>query len=217
MRSSLLARLIHERFCCNRRRNTPCDFATNCHESCGLIFGCSPQFQTRPPFICVRSPLRDRRCRIPRPARCIATGRVSLVGTGADVSAGQTVGTRIDAKKGRSIWRLTVTMRTLIPKGPSPSGDVLRQRIRCRSEGDCESSGAQDDGQERAEETAATLTGTSVRLCYAAGKTRSTGHGLAWRARLLGWRLMIFCARATRGLRKPSLDARSGRSISPHP
>ena len=32
-----------------------------------------------------------------------------------------------------------------------------------------------------------------------------------------GWRLMIFCARATRGLRKPSLDVRSGRSISPHP
>ena len=32
-----------------------------------------------------------------------------------------------------------------------------------------------------------------------------------------GWRLMIFCARATRGLRRPSLDARSGRSISPHP
>jgi len=28
---------------------------------------------------------------------------------------------------------------------------------------------------------------------------------------------MIFCARATRGLRRPSLDARSGRSISPHP
>ena len=28
---------------------------------------------------------------------------------------------------------------------------------------------------------------------------------------------MIFCARAMRGLRKPSLDARSGRSISPHP
>jgi len=28
---------------------------------------------------------------------------------------------------------------------------------------------------------------------------------------------MIFCARATRGFRKPSLDARSGRSISPHP
>ena len=28
---------------------------------------------------------------------------------------------------------------------------------------------------------------------------------------------MIFCARATRGLRKPSLDTRSGRSISPHP
>ena len=28
---------------------------------------------------------------------------------------------------------------------------------------------------------------------------------------------MIFCARATRGLGKPSLDARSGRSISPYP
>ncbi len=24
-----------------------------------------------------------------------------------------------------------------------------------------------------------------------------------------GWRLMIFCARATRGLRRPSLDARN--------
>ncbi len=32
-----------------------------------------------------------------------------------------------------------------------------------------------------------------------------------------GWSLMIFCARATRGLRRPSLDARSGRSISLHP
>ena len=28
---------------------------------------------------------------------------------------------------------------------------------------------------------------------------------------------MIFCARATRGLRRPSVDARSGRSIKPHP
>ena len=28
---------------------------------------------------------------------------------------------------------------------------------------------------------------------------------------------MIFCARATRGRRLPSLDARSGRSICPHP
>jgi hypothetical protein len=28
---------------------------------------------------------------------------------------------------------------------------------------------------------------------------------------------MIFCARATRGLGRPSLDARSGRSISPIP
>ncbi len=33
----------------------------------------------------------------------------------------------------------------------------------------------------------------------------------------MGWSLMIFCARATRGLGRPSLDARSGRSISPHP
>ena len=32
-----------------------------------------------------------------------------------------------------------------------------------------------------------------------------------------GWGLMIFCARATRGLRRPSLNARSRRSISPHP
>jgi len=30
-------------------------------------------------------------------------------------------------------------------------------------------------------------------------------------------RLMIFCARATRGLRRLSLDACSGRSLSPHP
>ena len=35
--------------------------------------------------------------------------------------------------------------------------------------------------------------------------------------RMEGWSLMIFRARAARGLRKPSLDARSGRSISPHP
>jgi hypothetical protein len=32
-----------------------------------------------------------------------------------------------------------------------------------------------------------------------------------------GWSLIIFCARATRGRRLPSLDARSGRSIRPHP
>jgi hypothetical protein len=32
-----------------------------------------------------------------------------------------------------------------------------------------------------------------------------------------GWTLMIFCARATRGLGRPSLDARNGRSVSPHP
>ncbi len=33
----------------------------------------------------------------------------------------------------------------------------------------------------------------------------------------MGWSLMIFCARATRGRALPSLDARSGRSIRPHP
>lgn len=32
-----------------------------------------------------------------------------------------------------------------------------------------------------------------------------------------GWGLMIFCARPTRGRGLLSLDARSGRSISPHP
>jgi len=32
-----------------------------------------------------------------------------------------------------------------------------------------------------------------------------------------GWSLLISCARATRGRGLPSLDARSGRSISPHP
>ena len=32
-----------------------------------------------------------------------------------------------------------------------------------------------------------------------------------------GWKLMIFRARATRGRGLPSLDARSRRSISPHP
>ena len=32
-----------------------------------------------------------------------------------------------------------------------------------------------------------------------------------------GWSLMIFHARATRGRGLPSLDARSRRSLSPHP
>jgi hypothetical protein len=47
-------------------------------------------------------------------------------------------------------------------------------------------------------------------------EVRRPGALLARRTRR-GWRLMIFCTRATRGLRRPSLDARSGRSISPHP
>jgi hypothetical protein len=32
-----------------------------------------------------------------------------------------------------------------------------------------------------------------------------------------GWSLMISCARGTRTIRMCSFDARSGRSISPHP
>ena len=44
----------------------------------------------------------------------------------------------------------------------------------------------------------------------------STGNR-SFQTKRRGWSLMIFCARATRGLRKPSLDARSERSISPHP
>jgi hypothetical protein len=37
------------------------------------------------------------------------------------------------------------------------------------------------------------------------------------KTRRRGWSLMIFCARATRGRGLLSLDARNGRSISPHP
>ena len=45
---------------------------------------------------------------------------------------------------------------------------------------------------------------------------------MAWSVPMLaeqkgGWSLMIFCARATRGRGLPSLDARSGKSFSPHP
>jgi hypothetical protein len=80
---------------------------------------------------------------------------------GFGASTEKTAGTRIGAKKGRSTRRLTVTMRTL----------VQRIHIRALMLYDNESgvgvketaarSGAQDDGQERADETAATLTGTS--------------------------------------------------------
>src|SRR5580765_4714291 len=73
----------------------------------------------------------------------------------------QTAGTRIGAKRERRTRRRTVTMRTLVLKDPHTECDVLRQRTRRRSAGDCAKSGAQDDGQERAEETAATVTGTS--------------------------------------------------------
>ena len=62
---------------------------------------------------------------------------------------------------------------------------------------------------------------------FSFGKTSRNGRALTERiSRLLpktnqvtieGWGLMIFYARATRGLRRPSLDARSGRSFSPHP
>ncbi len=43
-----------------------------------------------------------------------------------------------------------------------------------------------------------------------------TGVDLLLREQRMGWSLMIFCARAKRGLRKPSLDARNGRSINPY-
>ena len=46
------------------------------------------------------------------------------------------------------------------------------------------------------------------------------GALLARRTRTMkgrGWSPMISCARATRGLRRPSLDVRSRSSISPHP
>ena len=89
-------------------------------------------------------------------------------------------------------------------------------------------SGAQDGRQERAEDTAATLTGTS--RAYATpiemlgqpsldGRREPTSNLLVLllAEQRRGWSQMIFCARATRGLRRPSLDARSRRSISPHP
>src|SRR5207344_2538571 len=76
-------------------------------------------------------------------------------------STEKTAGTRIGAKEGRRTRRPTVTMRTLVPKDPHPDVDALRQRIWRRSEGDCAKSGAQDDGLVRADEIAATVTGTS--------------------------------------------------------
>ena len=42
-------------------------------------------------------------------------------------------------------------------------------------------------------------------------RTRTIGQEVG------GWSLLISCSRATRGRGLPSLDARSGRSISPHP
>ena len=83
--------------------------------------------------------------------------------------------------------------------------------------GTVRSSGAQDDGQERAEETAATLAGTSVRLSYADGEDPVNRPWIGLESQVAGsgqpdhppaqeqrrgWRLMIFCARATRGLEK---------------
>ena len=60
-----------------------------------------------------------------------------------------------------------------------------------------------------------------VCLCSCNARSQKDGMGslvvLLLAEQRVGWRLMIFCARATRGLGRPSLDACSGRSISPHP
>jgi len=70
-------------------------------------------------------------------------------------------------------------------------------------------------------------TETPVRLTRAAAiKTRVRADRLLREGSLIvlllteqrtEWSLMISCARATRSLRRPSLDARSRRSIRPHP
>jgi hypothetical protein len=52
-------------------------------------------------------------------------------------------------------------MRTLVPKDPYPAVDALQKESGVGAKGTAVRSGAQDDGQERAEETAATVTGTS--------------------------------------------------------
>jgi len=58
-------------------------------------------------------------------------------------------------------------------------------------------------------------------LCSRNARSWKDGKGslivLLLAEQVRGWGLMIFCARATRGRRLPSLDARNGRSISPTP
>src|SRR4029077_15836362 len=80
----------------------------------------------------------------------------------------------MSAKRGRSTWRLTVTMRTLVPKDPHPGVDALRQRTRRRSDGDC------DEIRRAGGRAGACGTGSSHRhwnvrrLCYADREARST-------------------------------------------
>ena len=58
-------------------------------------------------------------------------------------------------------------------------------------------------------------------LCSRNARSWKDGKGslivLLLAEQVRGWGLMIFCARATRGRRLPSLDARNGRSFSTHP
>src|ERR1700704_4633993 len=66
--------------------------------------------------------------------------------------------------------------------------------------------------------TSLTHSRTFRRLWYKEGRAWNGTHAdLLLPEQRRGWSLLISCARATRGLRRPSLDARNGRSISPHP
>ena len=50
---------------------------------------------------------------------------VSLARIGCGVSTGEAGGAGIGVKKEKSVRRLTVAMRTLVPTGPGPSGKAL--------------------------------------------------------------------------------------------
>jgi hypothetical protein len=80
---------------------------------------------------------------------------------GFGASTEKTAGTRIGAKKGRSTRRLTVTMRTLVQRIHIRALMLYDKESGVGVKGTATRSGAQDDGQVRAEETAATVTGTS--------------------------------------------------------
>jgi hypothetical protein len=71
-------------------------------------------------------------------------------------------------------------MRTLVPKDPHPGVNVYDKESGVGVKGTAARSGAQDDGKKRAEETTATITGTS--RYYATpigmlGQAPSTGEG----------------------------------------